>query len=484
MRVKSLLLALCCVVLQGLATTAKAQGSGRRVVAVVTEGDVAAKLRQQIAAALGKSADLAEEKGTLEALVQAGIGRDLGKRINDASQRGPFFEQLVTLAKSKGWAGVILARHLDARDTTWIVILNGQTGEVLLDRDVTTPERGGGKGKRGKKRPSVVDLSLVGTAISVLIDKLPSLGVAAAPAATAASTPATTPAAKETQWGDSAKQSTADRLLGGSSKSSSGTTTTPTESSTTKMSVPEPTRAVTANNARVLVRPVYAATGRRYTYNDRRTDNLRPYKAFGVSMLGFEADIYPGAIAGVKAAADIGLMLGYRQTVGLKSAPKDDSSNEIGTSWSELDLALRYRLNLESLQLGANLGYGKQAFTFDVAASDPMKDQVPEVSYGFLRIGLDARAALGPVHGLFAVAYRHVLGVGKVKDDYFPEDKVTAFDLLAGASYPLMKHLEAFGALYYTRYGHVFTVKETDEYVAKGAADQYYGLRLGAQLYF
>ena len=432
-------------------------------VAVVVEGADAAKIRQHIVKKAPSGVSVLDEKAFADALNKNGLSGELGVRISQASARGKFVEQVAAAGKAVNAVMVILARVVPNKAALWILAVDSRTGGATFDREIGLPEKERPKAKKGKKKSSGggVDWSQVDAALDSIYANVSTGKTAAGGGA---------------DWGT-------PNWAGGSSGSKpSSSDAKPVESAS---KVEKRQRGGALEQAFLLVRPGYTISGRQFNYAGRQTDNLRPYEALGVSQVGIDVEAYPAAILQMAALGNLGLHVGYRQAIGLKSSPKDNKSVTLTTSWKELDVDLKYRLVFDPLMLSVSIGYGTLGFTFEVAGDDPLATQVPDLSYSFLRAGLDVRVNVGPVAVLAGGAYRLVFGTGSLgSTDYFPDNKAMGYDVNLGVALPLLPHFEVVVLGYYTGFGHTLNPQTDATHVATSASDGFYGLRLGAQLYF
>ncbi|MBI5507441.1 MAG: hypothetical protein HY903_01690 [Deltaproteobacteria bacterium] len=479
---------------------ARAEGGAR--VGIVVEGEDAGKIRQHLARLAPSGVVVVDERGLSEALAKNGLGGDLGGRINQASARGNFVAQAVATAKTLNLGLIIFIRRIAPKDVAWVFAVNGQTGEEEIDREVGLVERAGPKPKKGKKRPPpTIDYSELDTEVQALFMKAPKGGAAAAPSAgddegTAAAEPVTP---RGTNWG-AADWGGGSSGGGAGSSPSSGSSSSSISSGSSRLlqndkrqEVPEAAiassktprrkRGTDVSDAFIVLRPVYTLSMRTFSYANRQTDNLRPYEAKLVSLLGAELEAYPAVVAAIPVVENIGVKVGYRQALGLKSSPKDNNTVKLTTTWKELDAALCYRLVLHPMLINVAVGYGSLAFTFNIPAGDPLAGQAPDLTYTFVRPSLDLRVTAGPVVILAGGGYRYVLGTGKLGKDYFPDGQASGFDGNLGVAYPIASRFEAYALGFYTRFTHALNPASGATYVAKSATDAYYGGRLGVQFH-
>lgn len=216
--------------------------------------------------------------------------------------------------------------------------------------------------------------------------------------------------------------------------------------------------------------------GRRFDYTDALTSNLRPYQVFPAMLLGLRGELSPFArTRGF--ARGLGVSFAYARAVGLSSAPRDGST--IATQWSRLALDLHARFwpsREDGPMLGFVGGFGWTLFRID--APSPLADELPNVSYRYLRAGLEARIPAGRAAALASLGYRGVLAGGPAYDR-FTAHTLGGVDVALGVALPLPRGFEAQLEAAYERYYASFAPEPGDRYVAGGALDEQLALRLG-----
>jgi hypothetical protein len=454
-------------------------------VAVVIEGENVAKIRQHVVRQAPTGVRVIDEWTFADSLGKNSLAGELGGRINQASTRGDFVQQVVVAAKAASVTLVILARTLPNEEALWILVIDAKTGGIELDREIALHEKDRPKPKKGRKKSGNtggggLDWTQVDAVLDPIYAKIGAAGGAAATTGGGGSSNWGTP-----NWasGSGSKPTPASAKLLETDNGTGGTATA--QADETEISKSARTKqGVGLEGAFVLIRPGYALSGRRFSYSGPKTDNLRPYRALGVSQVGIDLEAYPAAIPQIEVAENLGLHFDYRQAIGLKSSPKYNKSITLTTTWREMDVDLRYRLFFDPVLLHLFVGYSTLAFTFEIADGDPLAGQVPDLSYSFMRTGLELRVNAGPLAVLAGGAYRLVFGTGKLGDSYFPDSKTMGYDASVGAALPIVPHFEMVGLLYFTHFGHTLNPAAAASYLATSATDNFYGLRLGAQLDF
>ena len=215
---------------------------------------------------------------------------------------------------------------------------------------------------------------------------------------------------------------------------------------------------------------------RNLAYNDQVSPGLREYQLpigpAAVASIAF----YPFALATSGPAAGIGLVAEIEQAVGTSSQISAESAFPNGakfpTSMHEFAGGIRYRIPVESLQIGLTVTGGEHAFWF--GGADRSQLGIPNMAYQFVRGGLDARVAVTSEFSLGAGAgYRHVLNQGGAISRDFPHLTVTGVDVGVRAAYALTSTVEARLQADLRRYFYDMHSVRGDSLIAGGAVDQY-----------
>lgn len=233
------------------------------------------------------------------------------------------------------------------------------------------------------------------------------------------------------------------------------------------------------STALFLVGLEFAIGGRRFAYTDGLSANVRPYDVFGPPMPSVSGEIYPAAGTSIPVVRDLGLTVSYGRAFGLGSKTNDGKA--VNTSWDRLLTGLRFRFRPGSAEgpvLGAHGGFGMLRFGFETSDKE-LKASVPDVSYLFLRGGLDARIPFSRLALLLDANYNGALSAGAVFDR-FRGSTVGGIDLGVGLAVLLAGGFEARLSAQYTRYFYAFDPTPGDPYVAGGALDEFLTVGLGA----
>lgn len=199
-------------------------------------------------------------------------------------------------------------------------------------------------------------------------------------------------------------------------------------------------------------------------------------------------NVYPGAFVRDDLLADLGVSARFYQSfggsIGVNGVPFD-------VLFRELDVGLRGRIRLPSMEVGFGLGWGQtRAFvegdneTF-ANRPDMGKDPglFPDMQYSYIRVGGDVRAHVtGPVSLLGGLALR-LPSIGDKRgqlgeERWFPRASASGVDLELAGLYEFMPRLSATLGVDARIYG--LTMHSTSEdigvsSVAGGAQDRYLG---------
>jgi len=218
---------------------------------------------------------------------------------------------------------------------------------------------------------------------------------------------------------------------------------------------------------------------RNLAYNDQVSPGLRQYQLpigpAAVASIAF----YPLALATNGPAAGIGLVAEIEQAVGTSSQISAESAYPNGatfpTSMHEFAGGIRYRIPVDSLQIGLTVTGGEHAFWFvSGGGADRSQLGIPNMAYQFVRGGLDARVAVTSAFSLGAGAgYRHVLNQGGQISRDFPHLTVTGVDVGVRAAYAFTSSIEARLQADLRRYFYDMHSVRGDSLIAGGAVDQY-----------
>ncbi|HTE54900.1 MAG TPA: PEGA domain-containing protein [Kofleriaceae bacterium] len=224
--------------------------------------------------------------------------------------------------------------------------------------------------------------------------------------------------------------------------------------------------------------------GRRFRPNSEDVQGLRKYDAGGVLMVRLSAEVNPLAAMQSRLASGWGLYAAYARATPLDSTAElmDGTEVEVPTVWSELDLGARYRYRFRpDSYLGIEGGYGTHTFTFDFSAdTEELAEEVPDVSYKFVRIGLEGRLGLGRISLLGTGGTRLVSSIGDLGDRFAKTD-ILALSGSLGMAVTVTSSIEARLVAHYDHYAHDYTPGDgAPSGTATSGLDQFFGALLSA----
>lgn len=416
------LLSLACMMLIALASLELAWASGAKSIAVHIEGPDASRVRQDVLAVAPKSLNVVGTRQFDEALRHAGQRGELGRLLTLKTQRerllGRVRKALAEVHADAVVIGRVQPRRGGGREV-WLLFVDPIPGDLALDEAVALP----------------IDAAERRDALAAAL-RAPLRDLAPPPPPVAEPPPA--PEAKH-----------------------------------------DKTRALHDEGTSLFKLGVALdLAGRWFSYHDGLSANLRPYSLFPAPVLALEGEVYPAASTGVRVLEDLGVRMRFAHAFGLTSATRDGSP--IDTQWNRFGLDLHGRLRTGdgyAPVLGAALGFEWIAFWFDEPGA--LAGEVPAVSYENLRLGVDARVPLGRVGLGFDLAYLAPVGAGTVYER-FTDPSVKGVELGLKVAVGIAAGFQAVLGLDYTRYFASFAPVPGDAYVAGGALDQLFALRLGA----
>jgi hypothetical protein len=172
----------------------------------------------------------------------------------------------------------------------------------------------------------------------------------------------------------------------------------------------------------------------------------------GMASLRVGAAFYPMALFSNSFLANIGLIGRFERSLGGTTQAGEDPnqnlpSGDLDTALTAYDVGLRVRLPVADHELGFSAAYGAQQFEIDDGGteSDPALGAaklVPDVDYGFIRLGTDFTYNMKQYFMRGDVGLRVVDSAGEdpgqIQDDrWFPESDVMGVDFGAMAGYAL-----------------------------------------------
>jgi len=214
---------------------------------------------------------------------------------------------------------------------------------------------------------------------------------------------------------------------------------------------------------------------RRFRYDNPQTGNLRPYDANGSAHLVIDAELHPWRRWYPNHVLDrISLIggAGYSPVI----VATDNQGMSVNGYWRSQHAGLRVRALDRSVAVDVDAGWVRTLYTFRDADA-ALVDDVPDVDYNMLRLGLRMLRKLGAIGEAWAaVDDRIVLSAGAL-EDRFRAASINGFDVRAGgAAYFMSRHLEARVEAHYTRIGWTFQSQPMDAYRADGGTDSLFGI--------
>jgi hypothetical protein len=212
---------------------------------------------------------------------------------------------------------------------------------------------------------------------------------------------------------------------------------------------------------------------RDFNYNDNIRGGQQAYKlpAVPAPTLSFEYFFLP----------NFGATLGGEYSVALVS--QDGAGNKYKTNSLAYYLGGLARTWIGSgTELQGHATYAVNSFKVTPEVDDPNPPQVAGVNYQQIRVGGSGRLPLNEKMAIIGGgSYLHLLSMGAIRSDYFPNATGRGGEGFAGIalSLPWMKGLEGRVTADIRRYVFSMNPEVMDEKVAGGAVDQYIGLNLG-----
>jgi hypothetical protein len=224
--------------------------------------------------------------------------------------------------------------------------------------------------------------------------------------------------------------------------------------------------------------------GRRYRADENSTQSLREYDAGAVPIVRLAGELNPLAFSSSKWISGWGFYGAYARATPLDSSARLQSGQEVEvpTTWTELDLGLRFRYRFEpGTHMGLEVGYGQHAFGFDFSdETDELAVQVPDVDYEFWRFGAEGRYGFGMLAVLGSGGTRMVSSIGALGDRFAKTD-VVALNGSIGMAATLTRSIEVQLVGRYDRYSHEYTAMTQGELAATSSGlDQFFGVTLSA----
>jgi hypothetical protein len=212
---------------------------------------------------------------------------------------------------------------------------------------------------------------------------------------------------------------------------------------------------------------------RDFSYNDNQRGDQQAYKLPAVPAPTLTIDYF--------FLPNFGATAGGEYSVALVS--QDGAGNKYKTSSLGYFIGGKGRYFLSGgTELQGGIAYAVNGFKVVPDASDMMPPHVAGVLYEQVRVGGSTRIPLNEKTAIIGGAnYLHLLSMGAIKKDYFPNTKGRGGEGFAGLAFALswMKGLEGRVTADLRRYVFTMNPDPMDTRIAGGAIDQYIGLNLG-----
>ncbi len=234
----------------------------------------------------------------------------------------------------------------------------------------------------------------------------------------------------------------------------------------------------------IAVRMGVRALHRQFDYHDTRADHVpgsaRPFSfdmPLGPAPFA-ELELFPLELTdGTRRPVDVALIGGAERLIGthtvvLQGTPQRTS---LQTSSSQYYGGLRGRLLLGAHELGLTGAYGQHTFAVsDLTLGTQRAGLVPNVSYSFARLALDARLHFNAVSVAASVGTRFVRNTGPLQADWFPSTSTSVLEGNLSLGYALSSFSSLLVGVDYLRYAFDFNpVPSNSPVIAGGAVDQY-----------
>jgi len=242
---------------------------------------------------------------------------------------------------------------------------------------------------------------------------------------------------------------------------------------------PLPAEAANPASATVIVDAAFRLGGRNFFYNQPLTPNARPYELYAAPMVHAGVELYPAATSRFAVLRDLGAFVTVDQLVGPGSRSVEGVTLE--TRWTRVEGGMRLRIaplaRRDRLVLGLRGSFVVQPFS--LRSGTALDAQAPSVDYTAVRGGGDVRVGIGPLALELSGGFQRLVTAGETRARFrLPE--AMGMDLGFGVLVPIARGFEARLVASYDRYFYAFHPEPGDPYIAGGAVDQMFGLRLGA----
>lgn len=409
------------------ASATAAEPAAKKVLAVHVEGQDADAVRGDIEAALPDRIVVATTKEFSAALKKSGQSKPLGAAMTNTKQRDRLVPRVQQAASIVGAGAVLvgIVQKVRGEKRVHLVWVNAEDDATPVDEAVSL------KGSEDERRKAIA--TAIGSAVEAYAPPPPP-----EPKDTAAPPP-----------------------------------------SETKPKEEEPSARVRhqAGSSIVSAEVGFELGGRVFTYSDGISGNLRRYDVYGAPLAAVQVEVFPAAMTTIPVLRDLGISAGYARAFGLQSAT--EGGDPVDTVYQRITAALKYRIPI-SRPTGPVIGVlgGVRWQQFQIDAPGDLGKQVANVDYLAIRAGVDGWIPVGPVAVLLGFEWLEPLTTGAVYER-FSGAKVHGITAAAGLAVRFESGLQIRLTGHYDRFFSDFDPVLGDAYVAGGALDQFFGVRLG-----
>jgi hypothetical protein len=213
------------------------------------------------------------------------------------------------------------------------------------------------------------------------------------------------------------------------------------------------------------------------------TDLLRYELPLGPALF-IDLNFFPGSLVAKGPAEWVGITAGFEKGFATQSLYAENTPNEktLKTDMQSWYAGLRFRLPLGEHQLGLAATYGQHQFNLkgdEVSPTCSVCPLVPDVKYGYVKIGLDGEFHFGDFIAGARIGKRIVMSTGELKSVWFPNVKAQSLEAGLTAGYRLVSVLDLLVGFDWLRYAFNFNpvplrMPAQANYVAGGAVDEYF----------
>ncbi|MDC3960890.1 hypothetical protein [Polyangium jinanense] len=409
------------------ASASAAEPAAKKVLAVHVEGQDADAVREAIEATLPDRIVVAPTKEFAAALKKAGQSKPLGAAMTNPKQRDrlvPRVQQAASIIDA-GAVLVGIVQKVRGEKRVHLVWVNAEDDATPVDEAVSL------KGSEDEQKKAIAK------AITNAVETY---------------APAPPPEPEET-------------------------TPPPPDETKPKEEAPSGRVRHQAGSSIVSAEVGFELGGRVFTYSDGISGNLRRYDVYAAPVAAVQVEVFPAAMTTIPVLRDLGISAGYARAFGLQSAT--EGGDPVDTVYQRITAALKYRIPL-SRPTGPVIGVlgGVRWQTFQIDAPGALSNQVASVDYLAIRAGVDGWIPIGPVAAILGFEWLEPLTTGAVYDR-FSGPKVHGITAAAGLAVRFESGLQIRLTGHYDRFFSDFDPVLGDAYVAGGALDQYFGVRLG-----